>query len=169
MCGVLLYLSVAPAGAQTQKLNEISHLDQALLQVSESELAEPFKTELGVVLQAERLGDFVRFTAKLDSVVTRSQWYDVTRRNPPVVYGTADKRFHEVDSRVLVKLINPERLETIAKDVNAIRSKQYPGLGYSILWLRSEESPIDVVKKLQSDQRVKHAEIQLKRPLMIPL
>lgn len=167
--GVLLCLVVAPALAQIQPLNKITHADQALIQVTETALTEPVTTESGTVLRVERLGELIRFTATDSRTVTHSQWYDVTRREPHVVFGTTDKRFHEVDNRVLVKLDNPERLSVIAEEVDAVRAKRYPGLGYSILWLRPGQNPISTVKQLQSDHRIKHAELQLKRPLMLPL
>lgn len=166
---VLLLLAVAPIVAQTQKLTEISHSEQTFLLLSDSELEEPYTTESGAVLRVERYGDLLRFTATRGSVITRSQWFDATRSRPHLVFGTGDNRFHEVDNRVLVKLIDPGRLEAIATEVNAVRAKRYPGLGYSVLWFSPRHSPIDAVKQLQSDQRVKHAELQLKRPLMIPL
>lgn len=169
LCGVLLCFFVVPAFAQIRTLDEIPHDEQSLLRVTETALAEPVTTESGAVLRVERLGDLVRFTATNEKVVTHSQWYDVTRSKPHVVYGTSDKRFHEVDNRVLVKLDHPEYLKEIAKEVDAARAKRYAGLGYSVLWLRLGQNPIDVVKQLQSDQRIKQAELQLKRPLMIPL
>ena len=169
LCGVLLCVFVVPAFAQVRTLDEIPHYEQSLLQVTETALAEPVRTESGAVLRIERLGGLVRFTATNDKVVTHSQWYEPARRKPHIVYGTTDKRFHAVDNRVLVKLDRPERLKEIAKEVDAARAKRYAGLGYSILWLRPGQNPIDVVKQLQSDQRIKQAELQLKRPLMIPL
>lgn len=169
LCSVSLCFLTVPAFTQTQKLNEIPYLGQALLEVTVAALDKPIRTESGAVLRVERLGNLVRFTATEDGVITRSQWYQRTRERPHVVFGTADHRFHEVDNRVVVKLTAPERLESIAEDVKAIRAKHYQGLGYSVLWLRPEQSPIDVVKQLRSDRRVKHAELQLRRPLMIPL
>ena len=168
LCGVLLFVAVAPVEAQTQKLTEIYHPNQALLSLSVTELAKPYTTESGAVLRVDHLGDLLRFTATRGSVVTHSNWYDVSRSPPQVVFGTADNRFHEVDNRVLVKLIEPKRLEAIAKEFNAVRAKRYPSLGYSVLWLRPSHNPIDVVKRLQADRRVEHAELQLKRPLAIP-
>lgn len=169
LCTFSLCFLTVTAFAQTQKLNQVSNLGQKLLEVTVAALENPITTESGAVLRVERLHDLVRFTATEDGVVTRSQWYQGTGERPQVVFGTADRKFHEVDDRVLVELINPERLESIAEEVRAVRAKHYPGLGYSVLWLRPSQNPIEIVKRLRSDQRVNHAEVQLKRPLMIPL
>ena len=169
LCGVTSCFLAVTAFTQTQKLHEIPYIGQKLLEVTVTALENPVKTDSGAVLRVERQGEFVRFTVTEDGVVTRSQWYQGTREKPHVVFGTADRRFHEVDNRVLVELINPKQLESIAEEVRAVRAKHYSSLGYSIVWLRPGQNPIEAVKRLQSDERVKHAELQLKRPLMIPL
>ena len=161
-------MSVA-ATAQTQSLNNVAHRGELLLEVSEAALTEPVTTETDVLLRAERLGGFVRFTATRNGVVSRSRWYQKSLERPHFVFGIEDSRFHEVDNRVLVKLSDPQRLDTIAAEIGAIRAKRYPGLGYSVLWLRSSHNPVETVRRLQSDQRVKQAELQFKRPLMMPL
>lgn len=169
LCGVALCIAEISYFAQTQRLNEIPQPGQTLLQISETALADPVTTKFGTVLSVERRGKLVRFTATREGVVTRSQWYQGIQAKSKVVFGTTDGKFHEVDSRVVVKLNDPERLEAIAEEIRAIRAKRYPGLGYSVLWLGSGQDPIETVKQLQSDQRVKHAVLQFKRPLMIPL
>lgn len=126
-------------------------------------------TESGVVLGVERLGELIRFTATDNGLVTRSQWYQAARGRPPVVFGTVDRKFYELDNRIRVKLANPELLEAIANDLSAVRAKRYPGLGYSVLWLSHDQDPLETFKQLLTDQRIEHAELQLKRPLMIPL
>ncbi|MCY4094410.1 MAG: hypothetical protein OXG05_04705 [Gammaproteobacteria bacterium] len=155
--------------AQTQKLDSIPHVDQSLLEVSEGALVAPVTTASGAVLSVERLGDLIRFSATREGVTTRSQWYQSRRRIPAVVFGTADGKFHELDNRILVRLVNPDQLEGIASELKTVRAKRYPGLGYSVFWLRLDQDPIETVKRLRSDRRIKQAEVQLKRPLMFPL
>ena len=167
--GFSLMLCSVPAIAQSSVLAEIPHTDKTLLQVSESALAKPITTPSGVELSVERKGELVRFTATHEGVLTRSNWYQTTRSKPWVVFETRSSKFFEVDNRVLVTLSNPEQLEVVADEIDAIKAKQYPGLGYSILWLQSDQDPIGTVKRLQADQRVERAELQLKRPQMFPL
>ena len=169
LCCVALCLCSFYSYPQTTKLDEIPHVGQVLLEVSEATLEKPVTTESGAVLRVERLGGLVRFTATHDGLVTRSQWYQAAQGRPPVVFGTADRKFHELENRILVKLIDPEGLDAIKQELNAVRAKRYRGLGYSVLWLRRNQDPIEVFKRLQSDQRIEHAELQLKRPIMIPL
>ncbi|MCY3859607.1 MAG: hypothetical protein OXG25_11945 [Gammaproteobacteria bacterium] len=167
-CAALGIFSLQTFG-QARALDSIPHVGQTLLAVSEAALVAPVTTASGAVLSVERRGDLIRFSATHEEVISRSQWYQTTRRIPPVVFGTADRKFHELDNRILVKLVHPERLETIAEELSAVRAKHYPGLGYSVLWLRRDQDPIGTVELLRSDQRIQKAEVQLKRPLMFPL
>ena len=164
-----LCLTSISAFAQAQTLASIQHRDQALLQMSEATLVEPFTTESNAVLRVERLGELHRFIASKDGKVTRSQWLRGKPSDPHVVYKSADHTFDELDNRVVATLKNPTALKALAQSTKAIRAKHSPGLGYSVFWLRPGDDPIQVVKQLRADEQVERAEVQFKRPLMIPL
>ena len=160
--------SLAISG-QTPESQEIRHDDQKLILVSTySSETEPLKTD-GFEISIQRRGDAMQYVAKGQDSEVRSKWFSSSDKKPWIVFGTGERKFNEVNNRIRVELNDSVNITKFAEEFGAIRSKHYDGLGYAVLWFEHETNPFEVVKRLRSDLRVRHAELQFKRPRSFPL
>ncbi len=169
MAVILSCILSAELSAQLESLVEIRQMDETFLQLSADKLNEPVKTPSGTELRVEYHGKHVRYVATHSDHTVYSNWHLLTPTQPVVVFSARDKKFHKVTNRVLIRVSDVKALNQIAKDTNAIRSKFYEGLGYSILWLSADRDPVRIAKRLQNDSRVESAEIQFERPRYFPM
>lgn len=163
---ICLYAAVA--AGQSTELIAIAEEDQRLIQVSSS-MAVEVQDPLGEFsLKHESRGDVLRFIAETPSGEFRSRWYDRNAESVWVVFATADRKFHEVESRLRVELGSPAQLGELAEELGALRAKYYEGLDYGVLWFEPNRNPIAIAKRLESDDRITRTRLHFKKPTWFP-
>ena len=168
-CTSLLCFTALAIAAQSPELLHARMGEQILLLVSDGNFETRAATAFNTEISTERHGDSVRYIAKREGVITRSNWYRFAEKAPWVVFATGEGEFREVDNRIVVKLHDPRGLSALAQELRATRSKHYAGLGYAVLWLSRASNPIQITQRLRADKRVRSAEVQFKQPRQLPL
>ena len=90
---------------------------------------------------------------------------------PPrhMAFNPAQARFREVTSSLLVELDDYSRLDEVVESVGAVSAKSYEQLGFAIVQLPETANPGEAARSLQGHGAVNNVQVQLSRPLDVPL
>ena len=90
---------------------------------------------------------------------------------PPqhMAFDPAQARFREVTSSLLVELDDHSRLNEVVEAIGGISGKSYEQLGFAIVQLPEAANPGEAAQALQGHAAVNNVQVQLSRPLDIPL
>ena len=95
----------------------------------------------------------------------------VALEGPPrhLAFDPAQARFREVTSSLLVELDDYSRLDEVVESVRAVSGKSYEQLGFAIVQLPETANPGEAAQALQGHAAVNNVQVQLSRPLNVPL
>lgn len=95
----------------------------------------------------------------------------VALEGPPLhmAFDPSQARFREVTSSLLVELDDYSRLDELVESVGAVSGKSYEQLGFAIVQLPEAANPGEAAQVLQGHAGVNHVQVQLSRPLNVPL
>ena len=95
----------------------------------------------------------------------------VALEGPPrhMAFDPAQARFREVMSSLLVELDDYSRLDEVVESVGGISGKSYEQLGFAIVQLPGTANPGEAAQALQGHAAVNNVQVQLSRPLNVPL
>lgn len=95
----------------------------------------------------------------------------VALEGPPrhMAFDPAQARFREVTSSLLVELDDYSRLDEVVESVGAVSGKSYEQLGFAIVQLPETANPGEAAQALQGHAAVNYVQVQLSRPLDVPL
>ena len=90
---------------------------------------------------------------------------------PPrhMAFDPAQARFREVTSSLLVELEDYSRLNEVVEAIGGISGKSYEQLGFAIVQLPEAANPGEAAQALQGHAGVTAVQVQLSRPLDVPL
>lgn len=90
---------------------------------------------------------------------------------PPrhMAFDPAQARFREVTSSLLVELEDYSRLNEVVEAIGGISGKSYGHLGFAIVQLTETANPGEAAQALQGHAAVNTVQVQLSRPLNVPL
>ena len=162
--GLLCLLSAA---AQTQVLSVAS--DGGRVIVMPGDLSTMPGTMVdGVNLSVDVEGDFRVYRA-----VFRGETHvaHVALEGPPrhMAFDPSQARFREVLPSLLVELDDFSRLDEVIETVGGVSGKSYEQLGFAIVQLSETANPGEAAQALQGHAAVAAVEVQLSRPLRVPL
>lgn len=86
-----------------------------------------------------------------------------------MAFDPAQARFREVTSSLLVELDDYSRLNEVVEAIGGISGKSYEQLGFAIVQLPEAANPGEAAQALQGHAGVNHVQVQLSRPLNVPL
>lgn len=86
-----------------------------------------------------------------------------------MAFDPAQARFREVLSSLLVELDDYSRLDEVVEAVGGVSGKSYEQLGFAIVQLSDTENPGEAAQILQGHAAVSDVQVQLSRPLRVPL
>ncbi len=86
-----------------------------------------------------------------------------------MAFDPAQARFREVTSSLLVELDDYTRLDEVVESVGAVSGKSYEQLGFAIVQLPEAANPGEAAHVLQGHAGVTAVQVQLSRPLDVPL
>ena len=95
----------------------------------------------------------------------------VALEGPPqhMAFDPAQARFREVLSSILVELDDYSRLDEVVEAVGGRSGKSYEQLGFAIVRLPDTVNPAEAAQTLQGHAAVTAVQVQLSRPLSVPL
>ena len=122
----------------------------------------------GVNLSADVEGDFRVYRA-----VFRGETHvaHVALEGPMrhMAFDPSQARFREVLPSLLVELDDYSRLDEVIEAVGGVSAKSYEQLGFAIVQLSETANPGEAAQTLQGHTAVTAVEVQLSRPLRVPL
>jgi len=122
----------------------------------------------GVNLSVGLEGDFRVYRA-----VFRGETHvaHVALEGPPrhMAFDPAQARFREVLPSLLVELDDHSRLSEVVEAVGGVSGKSYEQLGFAIVQLSDTANPGEAARTLQRHGAVTAVQVQLSRPLRVPL
>ena len=86
-----------------------------------------------------------------------------------MAFDPAQARFREVLPSLLVELDDHSRLNEVVEAVGGVSGKSYEQLGFAIVRLPDTANPGEAAQILQSHAAVTAVQVQLSRPLRVPL
>ena len=98
----------------------------------------------------------------------RTVYEPVDDRPRHYAYDPAERRFERVSSTLRVRLADAERVDEVVASAGALRGKNYPSLGWTLLRLRPEQDPATVARSLLDSPLVASAEVMLEGPIRVP-
>ena len=95
----------------------------------------------------------------------------VALEGPPrhMAFDPAQARFREVTSSLLVELDDYSRLNEVVEAIGGISGKSYEQLGFAVVRLPGTANPGEAAQALQDHAGVNNVQVQLSRPLNVPL
>ena len=153
-------LSLLSAAAQSQVLSVASEEGRVIVM--------PGTMVDGVNLSVDVEGDFRVYRA-----VFRGETHlaHVALEGPTrhMAFDPSQARFREVLPSLLVELDDFSRLDEVVEAVGGVSGKSYEQLGFAIVQLPETANPGEAAQTLQSHTAVTAVEVQLSRPLRVPL
>ena len=86
-----------------------------------------------------------------------------------MAFDPAQARFREVLPSLLVELDDHFRLDEVVEAVGGVSGKSYEQLGFAIVQLQDTANPGEAARTLQGHAAVTAVQVQLSRPLNVPL
>ena len=86
-----------------------------------------------------------------------------------MAFDPAQARFREVLPSLLVELHDHARLDEVIAAAGGISGKSYAELGFAIVQLPDTANPAEAAQTLQGHAAVTAVQVQLSRPLRVPL
>lgn len=86
-----------------------------------------------------------------------------------MAFDPAQARFREVLPSLLVELHDLTLLDEVVQAVGGISGKSYEQLGFAIVRLPAEVNPGEAAQTLEGQAAVTDVQVQLSRPLRVPL
>ena len=95
----------------------------------------------------------------------------VALEGPPqhMAFDPAQARFREVLPSLLVELDDYSRLNDVVEAIGGLSGKSYEQLGFAIVRLPETANPGEAAQALQGHAAVTAVQVQLERPLNVPL
>ncbi len=161
----LICLLAAPAQAQ---LLSVASEEGRVIVMPGGLSAVPGTMVDGVNLSADVEGDFRVYRAVFRG---ESHVAHVALEGPPrhMAFDPSQARFREVLPSLLVELDDFSRLDEVVEAVGGVSGKSYEQLGFAIVQLSETANPGEAAQTLQGHTAVTAVEVQLSRPLRVPL
>ena len=86
-----------------------------------------------------------------------------------MAFDPAQARFREVLPSLLVELVDYSRLNDVVEAIGGLSGKSYEQLGFAIVQLPETVNPGEAAQALQGHAAVTAVQVQLDRPLDVPL
>ena len=95
----------------------------------------------------------------------------VALEGPPqhMAFDPAQARFRQVLPSLLVELDDHSRLNDVVEAIGGLSGKSYEQLGFAIVQLPETANPGEAAQSLQGHAAVTAVQVQLERPLNVPL
>jgi len=95
----------------------------------------------------------------------------VTLEGPPqhMAFDPAQARFRQVLPSLLVELNDYSRLNDVVEAIGGVSAKSYEQLGFAIVRLPETANPGEAAQALRGHAAVTAVQVQLDRPLNVPL
>ena len=163
----LALLCIASAAAQDRVISAAS--DEGSVIVMPGGLS----TLQGAVVDGVNLSVGLEGEFRVYRAVFRGETHvaHVALEGPPrhMAFNPAQARFREVLPSLLVELDDFSRLDEIVEAVGGVSGKSYEQLGFAIVQLSETANPGEAAQTLQGHAAVTAVQVQLSRPLRVPL
>ena len=160
-------LSLLSAAAHAQVLSVTSDDGRAVV------MPGGLSTMQGTMVDGVNLSVGVEGDFRVYRAVFRGETYvarvALESPSPHMAFDPAEARFREVLPSLLVELEDHSRLDELVQAVGGVSGKSYEQLGFVIVQLPDTANPGEAAQTLQSHGAVTAVQVQLSRPLRVPL
>ena len=166
LAGVVL-LSLLAAAAQTQVLSVAGEEGRVIVMPGGTSTIQGAMVD-GVSVSVEVRGEYRVYRAVFRGETHIAQ---VALEGPPrhMAFDPGQARFRDVLPSLLVELDDHSRLEEVVEAVGGDSGKSYEQLGFAIVQLSGATNPGEAAQTLRDHAAVTGVQVQLSRPLRVPL
>ena len=162
LCWVLLAFGWTGISAQESNVKHFIQEGEKFVALSTEALPEGVSLDKDVVFSVETFGRLKRITAKGKDVEAHSSWTEDSVESW-VVYSETHERFQELENRLKLKDNNSKALKQFLKSNPDFRYKEYPAMGYAVLWFPKDENPVELANELTELSEVQDVQLEFKK------
>ncbi len=162
-----MLLSLLPAAAQTPVLSVPGEEGRVIV------MPGGMSTMQGAMVDGVNVSVEVEGGYRVYRAVFRGETHvaHVALEGPPrhMAFDPAQARFREVLPSLLVELDDHSRLDEVVEAAGGVSGKSYEQLGFAIVQLSDAMNPGEAAQTLRGHAAVTGVQVQLGRPLRVPL